>query len=92
MSDIIDITAQLKGARFSFATRSIPSVTIDIKSSPLEYTHGETVYKSLRTRFAKHGLRMSYARQTDDGKLDLYFEGEDPETVLKAVGEMWRGH
>ncbi len=78
--------SSLKGANFAYATHVVPSVDIKIPTN----TSDESLYNDLCTTFAERGLTVSHGNCTDDGKLSLYFDGQDPQKVMQAVAEMWR--
>ena len=81
----------IKGARFAFATPTIPTVNIDACNLFSGNADQESITYAICARFAEKGLNVSHRRQTDDGILSLYFEGEDPHKVMRAVGELWHG-
>ncbi len=78
--------SSLKGAKFEYATHVIPSVDIRLSDEG----NDEALYENLRNQFAEKGLTVSHGTRTHDGKLSLYFDGEDPQKVLVAVADMWR--
>lgn len=76
----------LKGANFCYATHVVPSVDIKIIGS----STGEEIYQTLCDEFAGKGLTVSHGSRTDDGRMSLYFDGQDPQKVMQAVADMWR--
>ncbi|MBA4274581.1 MAG: hypothetical protein C0436_02885 [Alphaproteobacteria bacterium] len=78
--------SSLKGANFAYATHVVPSVDIKIIGNAKD----ESVYNELCSQFAEKGLTVSHGSLTDDNKLSLYFDGQDPHKVMQAVADMWR--
>ncbi len=76
----------LKGANFAYATHVVPSVDIKVIGNASD----DSVYSTLCNEFAGKGLVVSHRNVTDDGRLSLYFDGEDPQKVMQAVADMWR--
>lgn len=78
--------SSLKGANFAYATHVVPSVDIRTIGSSSD----EEIYNALCSEFAEKGLTVSHGNRADDGKLSLYFDGQDPHKVMAAVADMWR--
>lgn len=78
--------SSLKGANFAYATHVVPSVDIKIIGSSTD----EEMYNALCTEFADKGLTVSHGSRNKDGRLSLYFDGQDPQKVMQAVADMWR--
>lgn len=78
--------SSLKGANFAYATHVVPSVDVKVISSSSD----EMIYDALCKEFAEKGLTVSHGSRNENGRMSLYFDGQDPQRVMEAVADMWR--